>query len=120
MLLEMSLILCLQLRVVVSDVNDNAPVCVVQPDIQLDRSVSVGELVGSVRVSCVKSFLSAEPLWGKIEVYTCVMVNVCVLQLTDSDEGENAEFEFVRIEEELQNEDLLFSIGPDGNITTSR
>ena len=32
----------------------------------------------------------------------------------------NAEFEFVAIEEGLQNEELLFSIGPDGNLTTSQ
>lgn len=40
----------MQLRVEVSDVNDNAPVCVSQPDIQLDRSVPVGEYVGSLKV----------------------------------------------------------------------
>lgn len=32
----------------------------------------------------------------------------------------NAEIEFVEIEEGLQNEELLFSIGASGNLTTSR
>ena len=47
---------------------------------------------------------------------------VCVvcLQVTDADEGVNAEIEFVEIKEGLQNEELLFSIGQDGTLTTSR
>ena len=36
---------------VVSDVNDNAPVCPVKPDIQLDRSAQPGQLVDSLEVS---------------------------------------------------------------------
>jgi hypothetical protein len=79
----------LTLRVEVTDVNDNPPVCVPQPDIQLDRTVVVGEPVGS-------------------------------LMVTDADEGMNAEIEFVEIKEGLQNEELLFSIGQDGTLTTSR
>jgi hypothetical protein len=42
------------------------------------------------------------------------------LQLIDEDEGANAEVEFVEIEEGVQNEELLFSIGADGNLTTNR
>ena len=44
----------------------------------------------------------------------------CIVQLTDADEGVNAEVEFVEIVEGIQNEELLFGIGPDGNLTTSR
>ena len=40
--------------------------------------------------------------------------------MTDADEGVNAEIEFVEIKEGLQNEELLFSIGQDGTLTTSR
>ena len=46
---------------VVTDVNDNAPVCVVQPDIQLDRTVEVGKLVGSVKVSLAETLNKALP-----------------------------------------------------------
>ena len=43
----------IQLGVMVSDVNDNAPVCPVQSDIQLDRSVEAGHVVVTLEVSCV-------------------------------------------------------------------
>ena len=42
------------------------------------------------------------------------------IQLTDIDEGLNAEVEFVEIVEGLQNEELFFTIGQDGNLTTNR
>ena len=43
----------IQLGVMVSDVNDNAPVCPVQSDIQLDRSVEAGHVVVTLEVSYV-------------------------------------------------------------------
>ena len=58
---------CVQLRVEVTDVNDNPPVCVPQ-NIQLDRTVVVGEPVGSLMVR----------LLVKVKGYELRMVS-CVL-----------------------------------------
>jgi hypothetical protein len=100
-----------QLRVEVTDVNDNLPLCVPQPDIQLDRTVAVGELVGSLMVRLSET--------ERVRAMVYIVCVVC-LQVTDADEGVNAEIEFVEIKEGLQNEELLFSIGQDGTLTTSR
>ena len=59
-----------QLTVIVSDVNDNAPVCPTLPDKQLDRSAQPGQLVDTLEVSKSLPACVYELDWAVPRIFT--------------------------------------------------